>query len=98
MHEFEFIEASCGFPDGASGEQCACQCMKHETLVPPWLEGYPGEGNGNLLQYSRPVNPTDRGAWWATAHRVAKSRTQLKQLSIGASCGPDSSGSGAVVS
>ena len=24
----------------------------------------------------------DRGAWWATAHGVAKSRTQLKQLSM----------------
>ena len=25
--------------------------------------------------------PMDRGAWWATVHRVARSRTQLKQLS-----------------
>ena len=24
----------------------------------------------------------DRGAWWATVHRVTKSQTQLKQLSI----------------
>ena len=24
----------------------------------------------------------DGGAWWATVHRVAKSRTQLKQLSV----------------
>ena len=24
----------------------------------------------------------DRGAWWATVHRVAKSQTQLKQLSM----------------
>ena len=24
---------------------------------------YPGEGNGNPLQYSRLENPTDRGAW-----------------------------------
>ena len=24
----------------------------------------------------------DRGAWWATVYRVAKSRTQLKQLSV----------------
>ena len=23
--------------------------------------------------------PMDRGAWWATGHRVTKSRTQLKQ-------------------
>ena len=36
-----------------------------------------GEGNGNPLQYSCPENPMDRGAWWATVHRVTKSRTQL---------------------
>ena len=34
-----------------------------------------GEGNGNPLQYSCLENPMDRGAWWATVHRVAKSRT-----------------------
>ena len=34
-----------------------------------------GEGNGNLLQYSCLGNPTDRGAWWATVHGVAKNRT-----------------------
>ena len=26
--------------------------------------------------------PMDRGAWWATVHRVAKSRTRLKRLSM----------------
>ena len=41
----------------------------------------PGRGNGNPLQYSCLENPTDRGAWWATVHGVAKSRTRLKQLS-----------------
>ena len=40
-----------------------------------------GEGNGNSLQYSCLENPTDRGAWWAAVHGVAKSRTQLKRLS-----------------
>ena len=33
------------------------------------------------LQYSCLENPMDRGAWRATVHRVAKSRTRLKQLS-----------------
>ena len=41
----------------------------------------PGGGNGNPLQTSYLENPTDRGAWWATAHRVAKGRTRLNQLS-----------------
>ena len=35
----------------------------------------PGEGNGNLLQYSCLGNPKDRGAWRATVHGIAKSRT-----------------------
>ena len=26
---------------------------------------FPGVRNGNLLQYSCPENPMDRGAWWA---------------------------------
>ena len=42
----------------------------------------PGGGHGSTLQYSCPENPMDRGAWWATAHRVLKSWTQLKQLSM----------------
>ena len=35
----------------------------------------PGGGHGNRLQYSCLENPMDRGAWWATVHRVAKSQT-----------------------
>ena len=36
---------------------------------------YPGEGNGNLLQYSCMVDPMDSGAWKATVHGVANSWT-----------------------
>ena len=32
----------------------------------------PGGGNGNPLQCSCLKNPTDRGAWWAIVHEVAK--------------------------
>ena len=31
----------------------------------------PGGGNGNSLRYSCLENSMDRGAWWATVHRVA---------------------------
>ena len=41
----------------------------------------PGGGHGNPLQYSCLENPMNRGAWWATVHRVTKSRARLKQLS-----------------
>ena len=35
----------------------------------------PGGVHGNPLQYSCLENPMDRGAWWATVHRVTKSQT-----------------------
>ena len=35
----------------------------------------PGGGQGKPLQYFCPENPMDRGAWGATVHRVAQSRT-----------------------
>ena len=50
-------------------------------VLDPWV-GNPGGGNGNPLQHSCLDNPMDRGAWWATVHRVTKSQTQLKQLSM----------------
>ena len=48
----------------------------------PGLGRSPGGGHGNPLQYSCLENPVDRGAWRAMVHRVAKSWTRLKQLSI----------------
>ena len=41
----------------------------------PGLGRSPRGGNGNPVQYSCLGNPMDRGAWPATIHRVAKSRT-----------------------
>ena len=41
-----------------------------------------GEGNGTPLQYSCLENPMDGGAWWAAGHGVAKSRTQLSDLTL----------------
>ena len=35
----------------------------------------PGEENGYPLHYACLGNPMDRGAWWATVHGVAMSRT-----------------------
>jgi len=39
----------------------------------------PGEGNGNVLQYSCLGNPTDREAWRATVHGVAKELDTVHQ-------------------
>ena len=46
----------------------------------------PGGGHGNSLQYSCLENPMDSGARQATVHTVAKSWTQLKQLSVQVLC------------
>ena len=37
---------------------------------------------GNPLRYSLLGNPMDRGAWWATVHRVAKELDVIEQLSM----------------
>ena len=46
----------------------------------------PGEGNGNLLQYSYLGNPMDRGAWRATGHgghkRVGHDLVSKQQMTI----------------
>ena len=41
----------------------------------PGLGRSPGGEHGHPLQYSCLENPMDRGAWWATVHRVAESDT-----------------------
>ena len=38
----------------------------------PGLRRFPGEGNGNVLQYSCLGNPMDRGAWQDIVLKVAK--------------------------
>ena len=53
-----------------------------DTSSIPESGRFPGEGNGNPLQYSCLENPVDRGAWWATVHRVSKSQIRLKRLSM----------------
>ena len=45
----------------------------------------PGGGHGNPLQYSCLENSMDGGAWWATVHGVAKSRTRLSDFNVNVS-------------
>ena len=73
-----------GFPGGTSGKAPPCQCRRHKRLrFDPWVrKTTPGKGNGNWLQYSCPENPMDRRACQPTVYRVAKSQTQLRQLSM----------------
>ena len=53
-----------GFPGGSDSKDSACNAGDPGLI--PGLGRFPGEGNGNPLQYSCLENPRDRGAWWAT--------------------------------
>ena len=46
------------------------------------LAGGSGEGNGTPLRYSCLENPVVGGAWWATVHGVARSRTGLSDFTF----------------
>ena len=59
-----------GFPCRSVGKESACNVEDPGSI--PGLGRSPGEGNGNPLQYSCLENPTDRGAWQATVHGVAR--------------------------
>ena len=69
------------FPGGASGNLPANAGDLRDVSSIPGSGKSSGGGHGNPLQYSGLENPMDRGAWWATVHRVAKNQTPLKQLS-----------------
>ena len=61
-----------------SGKESTCQCRDSgDSGSVPGLAMSPGEGNGNLLQYSCLENSKDRGPWWTAVHGVEKSWTQL---------------------
>ena len=51
-----------------------------EAGVIPGSEKFPGEGNGNPLQYSYLGNSMEKGSWWAAVHGAAESGT-TEQLS-----------------
>ena len=69
-----------GLPGGAEGKASARNAGDLGSI--PGSGRSPGEGNGNPLQYSFLENPMEGGAWWATVLKVAKSRTQLSNLTF----------------
>ena len=68
-----------GLPQWLSSKESTCNTGDMGSI--PVRGGSSGGGHGNPLQCSCLENPMDRGAWWATVHGVAKSRTRLKRLS-----------------
>ena len=68
------------FPWWLSSKEPACNAG--DVGLIPGLGRSPGGGHGNPLEYSCLEKPMGRGAWRATVHSVAKSQTQVKQLSM----------------
>ena len=66
------------FSGSSEGKESACNVGDPGSM--PGLGRSPREGNGNPLQYSCLENPMDGGAWQATVHGVANSRTWLSDL------------------
>ena len=51
-------------------QETACNAGDLDSI--PGSRRFPGEGNGNPLQYSCLGNRMDRGAWQAIVHGVAR--------------------------
>ena len=62
-----------GFPGGSVVRNPPANAgSTGDSSLIPGSGRYPGEGNGNPLQYSCLGNPVDKGAWWATIYGVTK--------------------------
>ena len=59
-----------GVPGGSDGKESACNARDQGSI--PGSGRFPGEGNGNPLQYSRLENSMDGGARQATVHRITE--------------------------
>ena len=69
-----------GFPGGSEVKVSACNVGDLGSI--PGSGRFPGEGNGNPLQYSCLENPMNGRAWWATIHGVANSQTRLRDFTF----------------
>ena len=66
------------FPGGSEDKE-SVSSVGDPSLI-PGSGRTSGEGNGNPLKYSCLENPMDGGAWQATVHGVAKSRTRMSDF------------------
>ena len=67
-----------GFPYGSVGKEFTCNAGDTGDLVLiPESGRSSGGGKWQPAPVLLPENPTDRGAWQATVHGVAKSQTRL---------------------
>ena len=72
---WDAVITTLGFSSDSSGKESACSAGGAGLISGSGR--FPGEGDGDPLQYSCLGNPMDRGAWQATVHGVEKSQTRL---------------------
>ena len=61
----------------------ACQCRRHKRCgFDPWVWKIPWRRAWQPTPVCLPGDPMERGTWPAIVHRVTKSWTQMKQLSM----------------
>ena len=80
IEQYSIIVSVCmyvdtGFPGGSVVKNPPAKAGDMGLI--PGLGRFPGEENGNPLQYSCLENPLDRGVWKAIVHEVSKSWTWL---------------------
>ena len=68
------------FPGGSDDKESACNAGDLGS-IPGWGR-FPGEREGNPLQYSCLENPMNGGTWKAAVHGVTKSRTRLSDFTL----------------
>ena len=78
IEQYSIIVSVCmyvdtGFPGGSVVKNPPAKAGDMGLI--PGLGRFPGEENGNPLQYSCLENPLDRGVWKAIVHEVSKSWT-----------------------
>ena len=68
--------------DWSRDSQESSPTPQFQSINSSLLSSLYGEGNGNTLQYSCLETPTDRGAWWAAVHGIAKNQTRLSYFTF----------------
>ena len=72
-----------GFPGGTRDKEPTCQCRRLKRhRFDPWVRKIPWRMPWQPTPVFLPGKSKDREAWWAIVHRVARSWTWVKRLSI----------------
>ena len=80
--KFSLLNILTELPRWLSSKEVACNTGDTGDMgLMTGLRRSPGGGYDNPFQNFCLENPMDKGAWWSTVHRGAKSQIGLKQLS-----------------